>query len=269
MRAPMKKNAITHRILCYIIAAFLLPAGCAPKVEPGGADSTESAAPVATAEATVQTTSATVVNRDLLLDPARTEDADSLLVGGYLYEGLVNTDDNGDIQPGIAFAWIVSDDELDYIFEIRQDARFSDGSPITVDAIAENFNRWFEPKHPLHEDGNFPAWKKYFLGFNGERDANNRAVSQIDGVQKVDVNTFIVHLNRPEAQLLNYLAEPSFAILSPAALADNPDYGARQSAIVSSGQYVVTSWTDEGMTLSPNPLYWGSAGDGDLNFIWR
>lgn len=264
----MKKLTICQT-LRFIVVAFLLPAGCAPKDGPGGADSTESAAPVAMAEATVQTTSATVVHRDLLLDPARTEDADSLLVNGYLYEGLVNPGDNGAIQPGIALSWVVSDDELDYIFEIRQGARFSDGSPITVDAVAENFNRWFEPEHPLHGDGNFPIWKKYFLGFNGERDANNRAVSQIDGAQKVDVNTFIIHLNRPEAQLLNYLAEPSFAILSPVALAGNPGYGARQSAIVSSGKYVVASWTDEGMTLSPNPLYWGPAGDGDLNFIWK
>lgn len=247
---------------------FLLLAACGSKGESGGAGATESAPPVQAAEATVVVENVTVVSRELHLDPAKTADEDSLLVSGYLYQGLVTKDAGGNIQPGVAASWTISDDELDYIFEINPKARFSDGSQISVDAIADNFNRWFDPKSPFHGDGNFPGWLNRFLAFNGERGPGDRAISQVDGVQKVDINTFIVHLNRPEPELLNYLAEPAFAILSPSTF-ENPAYGTMQSTIISSGTHVITSWTNEGMTLSPNPQYWNPAGGEEMKFIFK
>lgn len=263
----MRKNLI-HIGLPLLLSTTLFLAACGPKDDAGGSSGTESYPIVPAAAATIEVQNVMIVSRDLLLDPAKTADEDSLLVSGYLYEGLVTVDAQGNIQPGIAESWTVSDDELDYIFEINPAARFSDGSPISVDALADNFNRWFEPASPLHGDGNFPGWLSRFLAFNGERGADDRAVSQVDGVQKVDINTFIVHLNRPEPQLLTYLAEPAFAILSPAAL-ENPSYGTSQSTIISSGAYVITSWTDEGMTLTPNPQYWNAAPADEVLLTWK
>ena len=263
----MRKNLIHIGLPALLFTAFFM-ASCGPKDDPQGADGAEPTQIVVVAEATIEVQNVMVVQRDLLLDPAKTTDADSLMVSGYLYEGLVTMDAGGNIQPGIAESWTISDDELDYIFEINPAARFSDGSRVTVDVIANNFNRWFEPASPYHGDGGFPNWINRFFAFNGERGADNRAVSQVDGVQKVDANTFIVHLNRLEPQLLTYLAEPAFAIL-PAAALENPSYGTRQSTIISSGAYVITSWTDEGMTLTPNPQYWNTAAEGEIIFAWK
>ncbi|NOH02581.1 MAG: hypothetical protein HND47_11820 [Chloroflexi bacterium] len=173
----MKNQSLSNvTITGVLILAFLL-AGCQPKsgetAEPqaGESPTEESVLPPQPGEPMA-------VSSELVLDPAVTEDADSLLVSGYLYEGLVRLDEAGNVQPGIADSWIVSDDQLDYIFEIRPDARFSDGSPITTDVIVDNFNRWFDPAHPLHGGGNYPTWPRLFPAFNGERDAENRAVSR-------------------------------------------------------------------------------------------
>ena len=263
----MRKN-LTNIGLPILLSTVLFIAACGPKDDPQGAGGAESTPIVVVAEATIEVQNVMAVKRDISLDPAKTTDEDSLLVSRYLYEGLVTVDAEGNVQPGIAESWTISDDELDYIFEINPKARFSDGSRITVDDITNNFNRWFDPKSPYHGDGNFPNWLNRFLAFNGERGADDIPVSQVDGVQKVDTNTFIVHLNRLEPQLLTYLAEPAFAILSPSAL-ENPSYGTRQSTIISSGAYVITSWTDEGMTLTPNPQYWNTAAEGELKFIWK
>lgn len=264
----MRKNLFYFGLPALFSAALII-AACGPKDNPEGtADGTDSTPIVVVAEATVEVQNVTLINRDILLDPAKTTDEDSLMVSSRLYEGLVTIDAQGNILPGIAESWTVSDDELDYIFEISPKARFSDGSRITVDVIADNFNRWFEPTSPYHGDGNFPNWLNRFFAFNGERGADDRAISQVDGVQKVDVNTFIIHLNRLEPQLLTYLAEPAFSILSPSAL-ENPSYGTKQSTIISSGVYVVTSWTDEGMTLTPNPLYWNKAAEEEIVFLWE
>lgn len=263
----MRKNLV-HIGLPILLSAILFIAACGPKDSTEGSGGTESTPIVVVAEATIEVQNATAVKSDISLDPAKTTDEDSLFVSSYLYEGLVTVDAEGNIQPGIAESWTVSDDELDYIFEINPKAHFSDGSRISVDVIADNFNRWFDPKSPYHGDGNFPNWLNRFLAFNGERGGGDIPVSQVDGVQKVDINTFIVHLNRLEPQLLTYLAEPAFAILSPSAL-ENPAYGTSQSTIISSGVYVVTSWTDEGMTLTPNPQYWNTAAEDELKFIWK
>lgn len=262
----MRKQTFIHKIaLCFLIALILVT-GCSPK-------STETSEPqtgdnlTAVSQATNPAADAIAITSSLVLDPAITEDADSLLVSGYLYEGLVSLDTSGSVQPGIAESWVISDDQLDYIFEIRPNARFSDGTPITADIIAENFNRWFDPASPLHGDGNYPSWMKRFLAFNGERDSENRAISQVDGVQKVDANTFIIHLNRPEPDLLTFLAEPAFSILNTNALSSG-EYGKIATTVLSSGKYIISSWTESGMTLSPNPNYWNPV-TGDVNFIWK
>jgi ABC-type oligopeptide transport system substrate-binding subunit len=91
----------------------------------------------------------------------------------------------------------------------------------------------------------------------------------VDGIQKVDFNTVLIHLNRLEPKFLTYLADPAFAILNTSSLAADSAYGGRNSTIISSGAYMISSWTDDGLTLSPNPKYWGTKPQGDLKFIWR
>lgn len=215
------------------------------------------------------------ISSKLLLDPALAADADSLKISQYLYEGLVRLDANGKPEAALAESWVVSDDQLDYIFTLRSGVAFSDdtsadksANPINPDAVVANFNRWFDPQDALHGKGDYAAWKRLFLGFHGEKDANNIPVSPVDGIQKVDKNTVLIHLNRQIPDLLTALADPAFAVLSPKALASGA-YGDSKSTIVSSGPYVVKSWTDQGLTLSPNPNYWGKAASGDLEFTWR
>lgn len=208
------------------------------------------------------------ISSDLLLDPALATDADSLKISQYLYEGLVRLDASGKPEAALAESWVVSDDQLDYIFTLRSGITFSDGTPITPDTVVSNFNRWFDPENSLHGKGNYAAWQRVFLGFHGEKDANNLPKSPVDGIQKVDQNTILIHLNRQVPELLTNLADPAFALLNPDLLASGA-YGSRQSTIVSSGQYMVKSWTDQGLALSPNPKYWGKAASGDLEFPWR
>lgn len=261
----MKPHTITTRIYTLLLSGLILLTGCQPN-----STATEPApTQVATSEPSiVQEENILAISKSIFLDPALAEDEDSLRISQYLYEGLVRLDSNGEVQPALAESWIISDDQLDYIFTLRPGITFSDGTPITPDVIESNFNRWFDPENPLRGDGNFPAWKRIFLGFHNEKDADQRAISTVDGIQKVDVNTILVHLNRPVPDLLTYLADPAFVILSTEALSAG-GYGKRENAIISSGPYLLSAWTDEGLTLSPNPKYWGDAPVDDLNFTWK
>jgi ABC-type transport system substrate-binding protein len=260
----MKSYTAPIRITIFLLLCLISLSGCQPKstaTEPSPTQETATeAVPVPQEEDTL------TISKDIFLDPALAEDADSLKVSQYLYEGLVRLDEKGEIQPALAESWVISDDQLDYIFTLRAGLTFSDGTRITPDTVEANFNRWFDTENPLHGENKFPAWERVFLGFHNEKDAEQRAKSTVDGIQKVDVNTILVHLNRPVPDLLTYLADPAFTVLSIDALSTTDGYGGRDSTIISSGPYIVKNWADTGLTLSPNPKYWGTPPEGDINF---
>lgn len=259
------KNPSTRlSILAFLL--ILLLSACQPKATATEEPITETSASPSPQTTTSQDSQA--ISKDLFLDPSLTQDQDSLAVSQYLYEGLVVLDESGNPQPGIAESWVISDDQLDYIFTLRPGLVFSDGTAITPDIIADNFNRWFDPKNALHKGGEYASWEETFLGFLGEKDENDRAKSTVDGIQKVDSNTVLLHLSRPVPETLSNLAQPAFAILNTTALKPG-EYGTQGSEIISSGPFVVSSWNDSGLVLAPNTEYWGEAPAGNLNFTWR
>ena len=209
------------------------------------------------------------VSSDILLDPATASDVDSLMLNGYIYEGLLRLDSSGNPAAALATSWTISDDGLDYIFELRGNVTFHDGSAFNADAVLANFNRWFDPADATHGTGTYAAWQQYFLGFKGEVDANGQPVSSFDGVEKVNDYTVLVHLNRPMPDLLTVLAQPAFAMVSPASLAAGEGFGLTAAGSAGTGPYLVTSWTGESLVLSPNTGYWDVVPTGDLIFGWK
>lgn len=130
-------------------------------------------------------------------------------------EGLVTMKDN-QAAPALATGWTVSEDGLDYVFQLKTDAKFADGTPINADAVVENFNRWFDPNDPARGSGSYTAWATAFGGFKGEKDDAGKPKSSFDGIEKVDNFTVLIHLNEPFSGLLEALAQPDFVIANPA-----------------------------------------------------
>jgi ABC-type transport system substrate-binding protein len=157
---------------------------------------------------------------------------------------------------------------LTYTFILQEDAAFSDGSAITPDVVVDNVNRWLDPESPLRGTGNYETWLAFFQGFLGEKDSDDRPISPVDGVNKIDFSTIVLHLNRPVPDLLVYLADPAFAIVKPESLQDG-SYGTINSPIIASGPYQVSSWTSDKLVLTPNPLFWGMAAQVELEFTLR
>src|SRR5215208_3734297 len=63
-----------------------------------------------------------------------------------LYEGLTVYDAGGNVIPGAAESWTVSDDGLVYTFKIRENAKWSNGDPVTADDFVFSFQRIENPK---------------------------------------------------------------------------------------------------------------------------
>lgn len=66
----------------------------------------------------------------------------------FVYETLVKRDANGRIAPELAVSWRFEDGGKQCVFELRPNARFHDGSPVTAAAVREHFQRWVGlPEH--------------------------------------------------------------------------------------------------------------------------
>jgi ABC-type transport system substrate-binding protein len=128
---------------------------------------------------------------------------------------LVTIKDNKP-SPALATGWTISEDGLDYIFNLKTGASFPDGTPLNADAVAANFNRWFDPKDPARGSGSYDFWVAAFGGFKGEKDASGKPKCVFDGIERVDNFTVLIHLNKPFDAFLTSIAQPDFAIVSPA-----------------------------------------------------
>nr|WP_245198071.1 ABC transporter substrate-binding protein [Sphingomonas kaistensis] len=116
--------------------------------------------------------------------------ADLLLVGNVA-QGLVRFDASGDIAPGLAERWAVSDDGLSYVFRLRT-ASWSDGRRVRARDVVRLIERQLA------------------------RRSRNSLFDTIGAVREVVAMTdrvIAVELNAPRPHLLQLLAQPEFGLV--------------------------------------------------------
>lgn len=200
------------------------------------------------------------LSADVSLDPVQAADESSVQVNDLLYDGLVTLNASGEPVGALAESWLVSEDGLEYTFTLRPGLTFSDGTPIDADAVIANFNRWFDPASPLRGSDTYDAFLTAFGGFKGDAGDDGVSTSLMDGIEKVDTRSVILHLTQPESAVLTHLADVQFSIVSPAALeAQGDGYGTAGSTIAGTGPYTISEWSAERLVLEPNSSYWGEA----------
>ena len=63
---------------------------------------------------------------------------------GLTYEGLVRENPlTGEIEPALAESWEIGDNKLSIIFTLRDNLRWSDGKPLTVDDVIFSYNQLY------------------------------------------------------------------------------------------------------------------------------
>lgn len=167
----------------------------------------------------------------------------------YLYEGLVS-EQGGSVVGMLAESYQVSDDGLDYIFNLRSGVTFHDGATLNADLVIANFNRWFDPADANRGSGAYEAWAKNFGGFKGETKEDGKPKSHYDGIEKVNDFTVLIHLNEPDADFVKKLTDPAFFISSPAGFTGG-DGG--------SGPYKLAGGDSATAKIEPFSGYWNPA----------
>ena len=227
-------------LLSLLMIAGLLLAAC------GGGASTDTAPQPTSAAAT---SAAPVSGAELVLDPANETGDNARAAVGYLYEGLVRIQDGTPVG-ALAESFTVSEDGLDYIFNLRPGVTFHGDSALNADVVVANFNRWFDPNDANRGSGEFAAWATNFGGFKGDVLEDGKPKSQYDGIEKVNDLTVLVHLNTPDVDFLTKLSDPAFSIVNSNAF-NRGDGG--------TGAYKFASLSGSTATLEPFAGYWDTA----------
>lgn len=124
------------------------------------------------------------------LDPGLNSGVDGTMVLTHLYDGLLR-EKNHEMVPATAEKYDVSEDELVYTFHLRDDAKWSDGKPVTAQDFEFAWKRVQDPK----------VASSYSWIF----DSGN-----IKSYRAVDDKTFEVTLSSPSPVFLTLLGNPTF-----------------------------------------------------------
>jgi dipeptide transport system substrate-binding protein len=114
------------------------------------------------------------------------------------------------IQPALAESWTVSDDGLEYTFNLRQDVAFQStdwftpSRPFNADDVIFSFERQWKTDHPYH--GVSGGTYEYFNSM-GLQDL-------LKSIEKVDEHTVKFVLNKPEAPFIADMGMDFASILS-------------------------------------------------------
>lgn len=126
------------------------------------------------------------------LDPAKAVGLPEIQVIRDLYEGLVNQNKKGEIIPGVATQWR-SNDNRTWTFTLRDNAKWSDGTPVTAQDFVYSWRRLLDPitLSPF-------SWFAVLAGItNAKSIINGKIAPDQLGVEAIDAHTLRIHLDKP------------------------------------------------------------------------
>lgn len=249
--------------LCIITVCMLVVVGCAaPGVAPTAG---EAAQPAATGEEIVLRLS--TVSEPSTLDPNLAEDTFSITPIEQMFLGLTNiNNETAEIEPELAESWEASEDGTVWTFNLRQDAVWSDGNPVTAHDIVYSAQRAVMP-----ETASPYAYVLYII-------ENAKAINQTAvptdtydintlGVTALDDYTVQFTLEAPAAYFLSISSLWTLRPVPQSVIEEHGDAWTDPANIVVSGPYKVAEWLPgESLTFVKNDTYYG-AGDVQIDRV--
>jgi len=186
------------------------------------------------------------------LDPAIITGQSDGRIASALFEGLTSRDEFGKIGPGVAERWEVSADGKTYTFRLRNNAKWSNGDPVTASDFYGSWKRILEPETAC-------PYSEIFFFIKGAEAYNQGKLKDFlqVGIKVIDPLTLQVELENPT---LFFPEVAAFTTYLPAHLPSVEIYGEQwimPQHIVTNGAYTLKDWKiNDRIELIKNPLYW-------------
>lgn len=151
------------------------------------------------------------------IDPALCSAVDGATVIGNAFEGLYRVDESDVEKPGVAKSCDISSDGITYTFHLRDDAKWSDGEPVTAKDFAYAWKRALDPKTAAEY-----AFQLYYI--KGAKEFNTgKGTADNVGIKVIDDLTLEVTLVQPTSYFLNLTTFQTLMPVREDIVSANPD----------------------------------------------
>lgn len=194
------------------------------------------------------------------LDPQLASGLPEQVAALALFEGLLNLDPKDcSPVPGLASFWEILPDGKTYIFYLRPEAVWSDGSSIKAQDFIFSAKRILSPALGS-------ALVTFFYPVKGAKGYYEGTVKDFSevGLSIIDDYTLQIELEEPTPYFLNFLAHASWypvpeSVIQKYGAYDQP-HTPWASQGISNGPFVLKKWDlGQKMVFEKNPLYWNQA----------
>ena len=173
------------------------------------------------------------------LDNTATTFSSVEIIVGHVFDTLVKQQPLGVYHAALATGWTVNEDATEYVFDLRDDVTFHDGTAFNADAVKYTFDRIVDPD----------TKSQMAFSFIGPY-AESEVLSEY---------SIAVRFSSPNAAFLDGVSHPQLGPVSPSAVeALGADWGF--SGIVGTGPFIFDSYiADSEVVMIKNPDYtWGN-----------
>ena len=186
------------------------------------------------------------------IDPTMSSTIDSMIYTTHLFENLTIRDKNNNIIAGTAENWISSNSNTIYIFNIRSNAKWSDGVPVTANDFVYAWRRIVDPK----------TASSYSRFLDVIKNANDIIMGNKDkdtlGVKALDDKTLYVELEYPVPFFSEMVAHTAYTPLREDMVSKNEEgWTLDVNTMVGNGAFQIVRWDHNSrLVIRKNTDYW-------------
>lgn len=173
------------------------------------------------------------------LDVTREPGIVNLTIALLAQESLLTVGAGGKLEPGLAESW-TQPDATTYVMDLRTDATFSDGTPLTVEDVIASIEQHSR---------------------KGSTSTFAYAFTNVKDLKKTGENQLTITLSEPDSLFAWSLSPGTLQVTSKAFLTKNAgSIGTSKTLLLGTGPYRVTSFSaDSHVELERNDAWWGDA----------
>lgn len=242
----MRKHKKLTQLMTLILAFTTVLAAC-------GGNNNESANNGDTGKPKEQVFRMNLASEPPTLDPGISQDNTSNTIINAVFEGLVRKGEDGTEVPGVAENWKISEDGLKYVFYLRQDAKWSNGDPVTAQDFEYAWKRVLDPN--LTPASPYTYQLFYIKNAEAYNSGDIKDANEI-GVKATDDYTLEVTLENPTPYFLSLM---SFQTYFPvhSSVQGNPQWATKPATLIGNGPFKVSQMTKgQKIELVKNDQYW-------------
>ena len=235
----------TRTYLAIAALSIVTLAGCGTKTSSTSNDSSKYAAK----QVLNWTESSELATSDL----AQATDTLSFTVLQNTQEGLYRLNKSGTPKNALATSTKLTNGGKTYTFNLRKDAKWSNGQPVTAKDFVYSWQRTVNPK-TASQDAFYLFQVKNAEAVN----AGKKPLSAL-GIKATGKYQLTVNLTKPVSYFKKLLAWPLFYPLNQKAVNQyGKKYGTSSATTVSNGPFKLTDWngTSKSWVLAKNKTYW-------------